>query len=83
MRDAGAVDVVAQGLRPMDFGGLPGFRFELRLRSPQGLEMAGIAAGVVHEDSLYLILFTGARAWYFPRLEPAVEAILASIRREA
>ena len=80
---AGIVDVAAAGLRPFDFAGLRGFRFELDMRTPDGLQMDGIVAGAVDGEDLYLIVYTGTRAHHFRKLEPAVEALLASLQPAA
>jgi hypothetical protein len=42
--------------------------------------MSGLAAGAVIEDALYLILYTGARVYYFPKYRDDVERLLGSIQ---
>lgn len=79
----GAGNVTASNLRPFQFGGLPGFRFDLEFLSANGLELEGIAAGVTKDEKLYLILYTGARSHYFEKHKMHVEQILQSIQTQA
>jgi hypothetical protein len=76
---AGAVDVEPTGLRPVDFGTLPGFRFELRYLDAAGLAKQGFAVGTVRDDRLHLVLFTAAREHYFPLHRGTVERLIGSI----
>lgn len=71
--------IEARNLRPASFGTLPGFRFELAYFSPTGLKFDGMAVGTVHRGVLHLILFTGARSYYFPKYRDAVERLFDSI----
>ena len=70
----------AANLRPAKFGRLSGFRFDISFLSREGLERAGMVIGVIHKDKLYLIVYTAAREYYFPRYKGDVEQIFASIR---
>jgi hypothetical protein len=75
----GANEVEAAALEPFAFGGRDGFRFEMTLLSPDGLEMQGVVVGFQTESELNLILYTGTRMYYFPKYWPVVEGIIASI----
>lgn len=75
----GASQVETRGLRPADFGDTPGFRFEFSFIDPDGLEAAAIASGAVIQERLYLILYTGSRAHYFPKYKDDVEKLLDSV----
>ena len=77
-----AASIEATGLRPMDFGGLSGFRFDLRFLSKEGLRREGLVAGTVHEGRLYLIVYSGASEHYFSTHREAVERLIASVRIE-
>ena len=77
---AGAGNVETGGLRPWRFGSLEGFRFELSFLDAGGLEMNGMVAGAADGGKLYLILYTGARAHYFPKYQRQVERVLDSIQ---
>ena len=70
----------ASNLRPARFGRLSGFRFDIDFLSREGLERKGTVIGVIHEQKLYLIVYTGAREYYFPRYRDDVERMFASIR---
>jgi hypothetical protein len=67
-------------LRPARFGELSGFRFNIDFLSREGLERAGMVIGTIHEEKLYLIVYTAAREYYFPRYKADVEQMFASIR---
>ena len=75
----GAAMVKSKNLRPAAFGKLPGFRFDLSFLSPEGLERDGIVVGTIHEDKLYLILYLGAREYYYPKYRDQVEELIASV----
>lgn len=77
---AGAANVDTKNLRPWRFGGRDGFRFEMTFLDAGGLEMNGLVAGTMDGGKLFLIMYTGARAHYFPRLVPQVERVLDSIQ---
>lgn len=80
MAALGFTDVKAENLRPFQFGTAPGFRFELKYLSADGLELNGIAAGTTTKDALYLILYTGTRSYYFDKHKSDVERMLQSIQ---
>jgi len=40
--------------------------------------LKGLGYGVVHQDSLHLMVFTAPRLHYFAELRPRVEALAAS-----
>lgn len=76
----GAQKVEATNLRPEKFGDLQGFRFEMSFLSKEGLEEQGLVIGAVVEEKLYLIMYTGVRAYYYPKHEEHVEQIIQSIQ---
>ena len=78
----GAAMVEASNLRPTQFGDLPGFRFDLSFLSPEGLERDGLVVGTIAGGKLYLIVYLGARAHYFPKYKEEVEKLIASIAIE-
>ncbi len=73
-------NVKAKKLRPARFGSATGFRFDLAFKTSEGLNMAGSIQGAVIKDKMYLILYTGTRAYYYPKYKKAVDRLLASIR---
>ncbi|MFQ5785981.1 MAG: hypothetical protein ACE5H8_14325 [Alphaproteobacteria bacterium] len=76
---SGIARVEASGLRPISFGAVPGFRFEFSYLSAEGLEMDGMAAGAIVDGKLYVIIYSGAHAYYYPKYMPEVERLIDSI----
>ena len=76
---AGASGVDSLNLRPIEFGEIQGFRFELSYRTADGLEQGGIAAGAIRDGKLYLILYRGTRQYYFEKYRTEVERIIDSV----
>lgn len=75
--NAGTVE--ATDLRPAKFGSLSGFRFDFRFLSSEGLEREGMVLGTIHKEKLYLIVYTGARQYYYSTYKEEVERIFHSI----
>lgn len=80
MASRGAVDVKGRGLRPWDFGGVPGFRFDLSFKTSDGLAFDGVAVGAVIDNELQAIVFAGAAVYYFPKYKDDIESLLRSIK---
>ena len=80
MRATGAVNVVASNLRPADFGGREGLRFEMTMDSASGLKYRAMAAAFEHEKGLALALFYAPAEYYYPRDEAKVSAMLDTLR---
>ena len=80
---SGAQRVEVKSLRPTPFGKLEGFRFELGFLNADGLEKEGVIVGTIFDQSLYLIIYTGARIHYFPKYAGEFENIVQSIQIEA
>lgn len=76
---SGAQQVEAKNLIPTPFGKLHGFRFELEFLNDKGLKKRGIVVGTVHDEALYLIIYTGAAMHYFPNYLGEFEAMVNSI----
>lgn len=68
------------GLRPAKFGTQDGFRFDMSWVNAAGLELQAIVAGAVVKDHLYAIMYSGARAHYFPKYRDTVEKMLDSVK---
>ena len=79
---AGLVGVQTHDLRPDDFGGREGLRFEMSMSNPQGLAYRGMAAAFEHDDRLALALFLAPREYYYPRDAAKVARMLDSLRLE-
>jgi hypothetical protein len=73
--------VESSGLRPQDFGGREGVRFELSMTDTGGLNYRGTAAAVVRPDGkLNLMFWLAPTEHYFGRDQAAVERMFASLR---
>ena len=72
--------IAAENLRPYDFSGRRGFRFEIRFTASNGLEYDGFVVGSRIEDKLYLISYSGTRQYYYPKYKQAAEKLIASLR---
>ena len=66
-------------LRPFKLGSHPGFRFELSFVSEEGLEYEGFVVGVIKDDKLFLICYSGTREYYYPKYKETAEQIISSI----
>ena len=77
---AGLVGVQAHNLRPFDFGGREGLRFELTMSSPEGLAYQGQVAAFEHEKGLALAIFMAPREYYYPRDAAKVSRMLDTLR---
>ena len=80
MRASGAVNIVVTNLRPVDFGGREGLRFEMALDNETGLKYRAMAAAFEHEKGLALALFYAPVEYYYPRDEAKVSAMLDTLR---
>ncbi len=80
MRAAGAVNVTTSNLRPANFGGREGLRFEMAMDNEQGLKYRAMAAAFEHERGLALALFYAPAEYYYPRDAARVSAMLDTLR---
>lgn len=80
MRAAGAANIVVTNLRPVDFGGREGLRFEMAMDNEAGLKYRAMAAAFEHEKGLALALFYAPVEYYYPRDEAKVSAMLDTLR---
>jgi len=67
-------------LRPADFGGVPGFRFEITMTLKDELPRKAIVAGAIKNDRLYMILYEGARVYYFDKYVDVAQRIIDSVQ---
>ena len=77
---AGLVGVQVQNLRPFDFGGREGLRFELTMSNPEGLAYQGQVAAFEHDKGLALAIFMAPREYYYPRDAAKVSRMLDTLR---
>ena len=79
---AGLEKIETTGLRPEQFGGSQGFRFDMSFVTRQGLEGQGTVVGAVLKEKLHLIIYSGTRAHYYPKHKEHLERIIQSIRTQ-
>lgn len=72
--------VRTDGLRPVPFGSVTGFRFDLTFTTQDGLLMKGAALFAQRRNKLDMILYTAPAEYYFDRSMPVVEKIFTSVR---
>jgi hypothetical protein len=72
--------VAATNLRPHDFGGVEGVRFNLHMTHPDGLVYEGTAAMAEREGKLTVLVWMAPKEHYFGRDIAAVDAMLDGMR---
>lgn len=77
----GYQDVETLSLRPQDFAGGDGVRFDLAAATPAGLKMAGSALLAETDGRLNLMLYIAPAEHYYAAHLPEVEQIFASVAR--
>lgn len=75
-----ASSIEVTNLRPADFGGQPGFRFDFFFLSKEGLGRQGMAMGSVRDNKLLLMVYTGTKEYYFGKHSQEVESIFSSVQ---
>lgn len=76
---AGFEKIEATRLRPEKFGSAQGFRFDTNFVTRHGLEGQASVVGAVLKEKLHLIIYSGTRAYYYPKHRDHVERIIQSI----
>ncbi|MEJ7747427.1 MAG: hypothetical protein WKF61_11930 [Luteimonas sp.] len=77
---SGAINIQASNLRPVDFGGREGLRFEMSLANEEGLKYQGMAAAFEHDRQLALAIFLAPSEHYYPRDAEKVSRMLDTLR---
>lgn len=67
-------------LRPAQFGGVNGFRFDMTFTLKDEVPRKAIIAGAVKDGKLFMIAFQGPRIYYFDKYAPVAERIIASVQ---
>lgn len=72
--------IETRNLRLTQFGGHPGFRFDLSyVRRDDEVDTDGTVVGAIRNKKLYLIFFSGTRLHHYPKLLPRVEKVIDSV----
>ena len=79
MAARGWQSLAIRDFRVAPFGSLPGFRAELDYATRGGLEKTGFMLGAIHKDRLHLIVYTGARLYFFDKYRNDAEKVAASV----
>lgn len=80
LRGAGWANVEAGNLRPVNWGGMPGLRFELDLDNPNGLVYRGMATAAERDGRLTLLVWMAPAEHYYGRDAEAVGRMFDSLR---
>ena len=80
LRASGAVKVDDSNLRPVNFSGREGLRFEITLSNEEGLQYQGMVAAFEHEKGLALAIFLAPSEYYYPRDAAKVSRMLDTLR---
>jgi len=76
----GDQQVRTSALRPVPFGTVTGFRFDLAFTTEDGLQMKGMAFFAQRRKKLDVILFVAPSEYYFDEYAPTVEKIFSSVQ---
>ncbi|MBS0193377.1 MAG: hypothetical protein JSR34_03960 [Proteobacteria bacterium] len=74
------LNVASSNLRPWDFGGVPGLRFEFTATSAEGLIYKGTVAAAQRDGKLDLLLWKAPAEYYYDRDAAAVMKMLDGVR---
>ncbi len=77
---AGSRQLRTSMLRPVRFGTVTGFRFDLVYTTQDGLEMKGMALFAQRQKKLDVILFIAPSEYYYDQYAPTVEKIFSSVQ---
>ncbi|NCF20620.1 MAG: hypothetical protein GWP63_20480 [Haliea sp.] len=72
----GEVVVETSKLRPHRFGGNRGFLFDVEMAVNDGPDYGGVAGAFIHVDNLYMMIYLGAKPYYFNRHKDEALAII-------
>ena len=76
----GDQQVRTSALRPVPFGTVTGFRFDLAFTTEDGLQMKGMAFFAQRRKRLDVILFVAPSEYYYDQYAPTVERIFSSVQ---
>ncbi|MGE4059422.1 MAG: hypothetical protein AB7E69_11205, partial [Sphingomonadales bacterium] len=68
------------GLRPVTFGGVPGFQFEYTFTGQDSVPRKGIVGGAIRDGKLYMIVYEGAATHYYGLHEAEAQRMIAGVR---
>lgn len=65
---------------PVTLSGLPGFRLELRNKTPKGVEIEMLVYGVAGNNGFYTLSYQAPRLHYFPKYSSVFEKMVTSFK---
>jgi hypothetical protein len=77
---AGNQQLRTSALRPVPFGTVTGFRFDLAFTTKDGLQMKGITLFAQRRKKLDVLLFVAPSEYYYDQYAPTVEKIFSSVQ---
>ena len=76
----GGASVETSNLRPHRFGEHRGILFNMNVSVSDGPDYGGLAGSFIADDRLYMLMFFGAKPYYYEKHLAAAEAIITSAR---
>jgi hypothetical protein len=77
------VDVKTFDMEPWKFADTDGFRFDYAFTTKSGLRKRGFTVGAIHNERLFMIVFSAAELYYFDKYAVELEKLVSSIERKA
>ncbi len=77
------VDVQTFEMKPWKFADVDGFRFEYIFTTKSGLRKRGFTVGAVHDERLFMIVFSAAELYYYEKFADELEKLVSSVERKA
>jgi hypothetical protein len=77
------VDVQTFEMKPWKFADADGFRFEYTFTTKSGLRKRGFTVGAIHDERLFMIVFSAAEIYYFDKYADELEKLVSSVERRA
>ena len=76
----GKISINAQNVRPQEFSGNMGFRFNVSFFTEDGLEKKGDIIMAIKDDQLFAIAFIAAKLHYFSKYEKSVDQMFKTAK---
>lgn len=76
----GEVAVETSNLRPHSFGDNRGFLFDMKIAVSDGPDYGGITGAFIADEKLYMVIYIGARPYYFDKHKDEALAIIRGAR---
>lgn len=77
------VEIQTFDMKPWKFADADGFRFDYKFTTKSGLRKRGFTVGAIHDEKLFMIVFSAAELYYFDKFATELEKVVSSIERKA